>query len=172
MIKHGHTEAEHRFSLPHAFAQIKYLSDLVLWAFWLILIPRFIFLSLNNSPRLPPPPRSPMVKLCWALQESNEGTANQRGSRGEGAYKITILGSKTIGCVCGEGKKKWIWRNSVEQEEAGKESEQRRRKEWEEWEQGDGWGGGIFFSLLDKSVLRVHSPLRVALPKSCLSNKN
>lgn len=120
----------------------------------------------------PPPPRSPMVKLCWALQESNEGTANQRGSRCEGAYKITILGSKTIGCVCGEGKKKWIWRNSVEQEEARKESEQRRRKEWEEWEQGDGWGGGIFFSLLDKSVLRVRSPLWVALPKSCLSNKN
>lgn len=132
----------------------------------------FYFPLAQQQPSSPPPPRSPMVKLCWALQESNEGTANQRGSRCEGAYKITILGSKTIGCVCGEGKKKWIWRNSVEQEEAGKESEQRRRKEWEEWEQGDGRGGGIFFSLLDKSVLRVRSPLRVALPKSCLSNKN
>ena len=121
----------------------------------------------------PPPPLSPLVKLCWALQESNEGTANQWGSRCEGAYKITILGSKTIGCVCEGKKKKWIWRNSVEQEQARKESEQRRRKEWEEWEQSDGWGGRLFFffSLLDKSVSEflLHS---VALPKSCLSNKN
>lgn len=171
MIKHGHTEAKHRFSLPAHSLGSSICQTLFCGHSDLFLFP--VLFSSRSTTAWSPPPLSPLVKLCWALQESNEGTANQWGSRCEGAYKITILGSKTIGCVCEGKKKKWIWRNSVEQEQARKESEQRRRKEWEEWEQSDGWGGRLFFffSLLDKSVSEflLHS---VALPKSCLSNKN
>lgn len=79
-------------------------------------------LLLNNSRG----PYFPMENLRWAQQESNEGTVNQPRTQNVGAYKITILGSKTAGCVCVWGvseKSTFEGQNSVEQEEARRETE-------------------------------------------------
>jgi len=147
MIKHGCTEGTHRLSLPTH----RLRSSICQTLFWLFLIPCYSLL-LNKSRGLP----FTMVKLCWA-QESNEGMANQYGTQNEGAYKITILGSKTTGCVCEECLKGYIcWT-----EQCG------RRRGWLEERKGDKWEqskrvrylkGEVFFFLFWQIRLQSFFP--------------
>lgn len=133
MIKHGCASPP-----PRAHARIKYLSELALWPFRLILIPSYLLL-LNSSRGLPfssgkimlsPAgkqwrPRKPIRNSEWACEGRLQNNYFRFKDRRPRAW--------------GGGKKVNGWK--------------RKETEWEQSDRRARYGkGGRFFSLLDKSL--------------------